>query len=151
MLENELLNFGKRKNFTFDQWLAICWNIIEIMTTIHFSKITEMFATLRNWSISISVNEWTLNSIWACCYFGLHFGWWKVTKLSSRHFPFASKIIEAKIMWSGVSNSHEFNASTTMKAFTNFPLRLFNELVPLFFHPNYSPSFRPQPRLLKYG
>ena len=39
--------FGKEKNFMFDQWLAICWDIIEVMVTIHFSKIAQMFATLK--------------------------------------------------------------------------------------------------------
>ena len=47
MLGNELLNFGKWKNFMFDQRLAICWDIIEIMATIHFSKIAQMFVTLK--------------------------------------------------------------------------------------------------------
>ena len=41
----------------FDQWLAICWGTIEVMATIRFSKIAQMFATLRNWSIYISANE----------------------------------------------------------------------------------------------
>ena len=48
MLGNELFDFGKWKNFTFDQWLAICWYIIEIASIIHFSKIARIFATLRN-------------------------------------------------------------------------------------------------------
>ena len=55
--ENELLDFGKEKNFMFDQRLAICWNTIETAATVHFSKIVQMFATLRNLSIYISVNE----------------------------------------------------------------------------------------------
>ena len=32
-------------------------DIIEMAATIHFFKITQMFATLRNLSIYISVNE----------------------------------------------------------------------------------------------
>ena len=51
--ENELLNFGKWKNFTFDQRPAIFWDIIEMAATIYLSKIAQMFATLRNWSIYI--------------------------------------------------------------------------------------------------
>ena len=91
--ENELLNFGKWKNFMFDQWLAICWDIIEIPATVHFSKITQMFATLRNWSICISVNEWNLNSIRICCYFGLHFGWWtKLLNLAQEFFHLFPKL-----------------------------------------------------------
>ena len=78
-VENEALNFGEWKNSMLDQRVAILWDIIEIMATIHFSKIIEIFATLWNVSIYISINEWTLNSIGACCYFGLHVGWW--TKL----------------------------------------------------------------------
>ena len=48
MLGNELLDLGKWKNFMFDQWLAICCDIIEMAATIHFSKITQMFATLKH-------------------------------------------------------------------------------------------------------
>ena len=75
----------------------------------------------------------------------------KVTKFSTENFPFVSEIIEAKdhvirsFKWQRIqcfNNKQEFN---------EFLLRLFNELVPLFFHPNYSPDFRPQPRLLKHG
>ena len=44
--ENELLDFRKWKNFMFDRRLAICWDIIEIPATVHFSKINWMFATL---------------------------------------------------------------------------------------------------------
>ena len=47
MLGNELLDLGKWKNFMFDQWLAICCGIIEMTATIHFSKITQVFATLK--------------------------------------------------------------------------------------------------------
>ena len=36
--ENELLDFGKWKNFMFDRGLAICWDIIEIPATVHFRK-----------------------------------------------------------------------------------------------------------------
>ena len=46
MFRNELLDFEKWKNFMFDQWLTICWDIIEMAATMHFSKITQMFATL---------------------------------------------------------------------------------------------------------
>ena len=47
MLGNELLNLGKEKNPMPDQWLTICWGIIEIPTSINFSKIAQMFATLK--------------------------------------------------------------------------------------------------------
>ena len=84
----------------------------------------------------------------------------KVTKLSSVHFPFVSKIIEAKITWSGVSNSHELNASTTMKVFTNsffdFSTNLFHFFLPQLF-PKFSTStttikvwVTPFPRQNKY-
>ena len=55
--ENELLDFRKWKNFMFDQRLAICLDIIEVTSIIHFSKIAQIFATLRNLSICISANE----------------------------------------------------------------------------------------------
>ena len=136
MLENELLDFGKWKNFMFDQWLAICWDIIETAATIHFSKITQMFATLWNLSIYISVNEWTLNSIRTCCYFGLHFGWWtKLLNLAQDIFHLFPKLSKRKIMWSEVSNSRELNASTTMKAFTDSFFDFSTNFLQFFFTP----------------
>ena len=63
-------------------------------------------------------------------------------------FPFVSKIIEAKIMWSGVSNSRELNASTTMKAFTNsffdFSTNLFQ-----FFSPQLFSKFSTSTTIIK--
>ena len=141
MLGNELLDFGKWKNFMFDQWLAICWDIIEIMATIHFSKIAQMFATLRNLSICISVNEWTLNSLRTCCYFGLH-SWLmdKVTKFSPWTFSicFQNYRSEDHVIRSFKNlNSRELNASTTKKAFTNsffdFSTNLFHFFSPQLF------------------
>ena len=56
--KNELLNFGKWKNLMVDQWLAILWDTIEIMATIHFSKIIEMFATCETCRFTFpSTNE----------------------------------------------------------------------------------------------
>ena len=79
-----------------------------------------MFVTLRNVSICISVNEWTLNSIQICYYFGLHFGWWtKLLNWVQDLFHLFPNLSKRKTTWSEVSNSREFNASTTMKAFTN--------------------------------
>ena len=141
--------FWKREEFhiwsTAGYLLEHCWNN-GYSTFLENNSDVCNFAKL---SIYISVNEWSLNSIRTCCYFGLHFSWWKVTNLSPGTFSFVSKIIEAKIMWSGVSNSHELISSTTKKAFTDsffdYSTNLFH-----FFRPNYPPSFRPQPRLLKH-
>ena len=71
--ENELLNFGKWKNFMFDQWLAICWDIIEMVATLHSRKSFECLQFYENCRFAFpSTNETKLIQI--CCYFGLHFG-----------------------------------------------------------------------------
>ena len=92
------------------------WPFVEIMTTIHFSKIAQMFATLRNLSICISVNEWNLNSIRICCYFGLHLGWWtKLLNWVQEIFHLFPKLSKRRSCDREFLNSRELNASTTMK------------------------------------
>ena len=132
MLENELLDSGKWKNFIFDWWLVTCCDIIEIMATICSSKTIEMFATLRNLSICISVNEWTLNFIRTRCYFGLHLGWWTVL-LNLAHWIFYSfprlskrKSCDWEFKWSRIRCFND------KESFHKFLFRLFNELVLLF-------------------
>ena len=92
MLGDELLDFGKEKNFMVDQWLAICWNIVETAATIHFSKIAQVFATLKlvdlHFRQRMSLKfETNLLLFWLMD---------KVTKFSSGSFPFVFEIIEAK-------------------------------------------------------
>ena len=95
--ENELLNFGKWKNFMFDQWLAICWDIIEIIgyntflknhsDVCNFAKLVDLHFRQRM-KLKFDTN---LLLFWST--------FWlmdKVTKLSPGNFPFVSKIIEAK-------------------------------------------------------
>ena len=137
MLGNELLDLGKWKNFMFDQWLAICCGIIEMTATIHFSKITQVFATLKLVDLHFRQRmrlkfDMSLLLFWST--------FWLMEKLLNLAQEFSicfqgyrggdHVIRRFKIL-----NTRELNSSTTKKAFTDSFFDFSTNLLHFFFTP----------------
>ena len=88
-----------------------------------FQKNHLDVCNLRNWSNCIFINEWTLNSVGACCYFGPHFGRWGL-RVSSKWV----EILTGSLGLVGLVNTHWNNGRWSL-VIVNESLIMVDEMV----------------------